>query len=312
MRSQRFLSLASGLILCVAASAGAEEAAKDSTMVLEGGEEGTAFKSLTVEAENRVQIEFERPHLEINLDPASAPGLEWGSAHDVLDRTLPDVTMPFVLQGRQAGSPYLSRPWLNNFAEGDLARFSPQLEGVERWELFIADSGGRSVRSFSGKGSPPESLGWDGRDNDGQPCAPGLTYSFVLNAYDRAGNERNFVGDAFELPPYRVGESKKSTLLFAGRNLAPASHGGDDPLVLEMASWMNQDKDANRAVVIRVQARGYEQAQSLGQSLSDKLSKHLIGDGSRVRVEAEVKDSAPRDGSFAVSLSTNAPEKKAR
>jgi len=109
MRSQQLLWLTSALILSLAASAGADEAPADSTMVLEGGEEGTAFKSLTVEAENRVQIEFERPVLAIDLDPASAPGLEWGSAHDVLDRTLPDVTMPFVLQGRKASSPSAPR-----------------------------------------------------------------------------------------------------------------------------------------------------------------------------------------------------------
>ena len=76
------------------AIAAADEAAADSTMVLEGEQEGTVFRSLTIEGENRIRIDFERPELLVELDPASAPGLSWGSSRDVLDRTVPDLVTP--------------------------------------------------------------------------------------------------------------------------------------------------------------------------------------------------------------------------
>src|SRR4029077_1438196 len=70
----------------------ASAAPTDSGTVLKGGQEGTAFKSLTVEGEDKIQIEFERPPLALDLDPTKAPGLDWGTARDVLDRTVPDLT----------------------------------------------------------------------------------------------------------------------------------------------------------------------------------------------------------------------------
>ena len=33
---------------------------------------------------------------------------------------------------------------------------------------------------------------------------PGLTYSYVFEAFDRAGNKRNIVGPGFTVPAYRI------------------------------------------------------------------------------------------------------------
>jgi hypothetical protein len=292
----------------------AEEASSDSTLVLQGGEEGTALKSLTIEAENRVQIDFARPELRINLDPATAPGLEWGSSHDILDRTLPDFAFPLVAASVGVPSPYLSRPWLGGFRSGTIARFSPQLEGVERWQLVIADSGGRVVRNFSGKGKPPETLEWDGKDDAGVPSPPGPTYSFVLTAFDRAGNERNFNGDAFQLPPYRVGGARNPQVLFAGDQLGRAEPGGPRALVREIASWFNQAADPRGEITLRVTARSYEQAQSLGDAVAKELDPLLLGPPHRVRVITDVQTSAARTGSFHVALAaaSSAPAKDSR
>ena len=302
MRRHRIFSIAVLGALVATAPALADDAPADSSLVLKGSEKGTTFRSLTIEAENRVQIEFDRPTLQIDLDPASAPGLEWGSAHDVLARSLSDFAVPFIAEGRVPGSPYLSRPWLSGFRSGELARFTPQLEGVERWTMIIADSKGRAVRNYSGKGTPPKLLSWDGLDDKKQPASPGLTYSFVLNAYDRAGNERNFVGDSFLLPPYRQGDATNPVLLFAGEDWKTQNGAGQDPLVLEIASRLNQAQDPARPVLVRVHARSYEQAQSLGESLSQQLAPQLIGAPGRVLVETQVDESAPRNGSFLVGL----------
>ena len=49
------------------------------------------------------------------------------------------------------------------------------------------------------------------------------TYSYMVEAWDRAGNKRNFVGEGFELPPYVVQDEQRLALLFAGKELRPAA-----------------------------------------------------------------------------------------
>jgi len=311
MKSRILMTLSLPALALAAANAfAASEAATDSTLVLEGGEEGTALRSLTIQAENRVQIDFARPDLSITLDPATAPGLEWGSSHDILDRTVPNFANPFVSASVGNPSPYLSRPWLQGFRTGTIARFSPQLEGVERWQLIIADSGGRVVRNFAGKGKPPKALEWDGRDDAGVPSPPGPTYSFVLTAFDRAGNERNFNGEAFQLPPYRTGGSESPQMLFAGDQLGRVSSEGPRDLVREIASWLNQAPNSGSEITLRVSARSYEQAQSLGTSVANELNPLLLGPENRVRVITDVQSSAARAGSFHIAQAQSASEAK--
>ena len=98
------LALFAGPILAVETDSG--EAPADSSMALSGGEDGTVFKSLTIEGENRVQITLERPELVIDLDPQanstmSNVDLEElnGNMYDVLKggTSLADVIVPGAL-----------------------------------------------------------------------------------------------------------------------------------------------------------------------------------------------------------------------
>ena len=65
-------------------------------MTLRGGQEGTVFRTLTVEGEDRVHFEFERPALDFDLDPEQAPGLDPASARAAIVRSAPDLTEPLL------------------------------------------------------------------------------------------------------------------------------------------------------------------------------------------------------------------------
>src|SRR5207249_2707310 len=162
-----------------------------SAIVLRGGQEGTVFRTLTVEGEDRIRIDVERPPLDLDLDPETAPGLEPGGPREMLDRSTPDLSRPLLATTAREPSPYLAHPWLSRFASGAVARFHPQVKGVERWRLVIADSRGNAVASYMGHGDPPAEIAWDGRSAGGAPAVPGLTYSHVFEAWDRAGNKRS-------------------------------------------------------------------------------------------------------------------------
>jgi len=289
-----------------AAAAGNEP---DSSMVLKGGEEGTVLKSLTVEGEDRVRIEFERPPLVLDLDPSQAPGLDWDSTWEILGRTDIDFLAPLVAESARVPSPYMPRPWLDKFQIGDLVRFRPALEEVAKWRLEIVNSRSEAVALFEGTGNPSDEIGWDGRSPDGEPMPPGLTYSYVLEAYDRAGNKRNFVGKGFELPPYRLETEDGIVLVCSGDDLSAlvTRHNAKRPeptiMVLEAASRINQIRKRDHVIRIQATARSYDEAAGLARIVAESLSPLLVGDPAQIQQATEVEPDAPAHGTVTIVVS---------
>ena len=278
----------------------------DSSMTLKGSEDGTVFKTLTIEGEDRVHIEFERPPLSLDLDPLKAPGLDWQNSREMLARCAVDFVSPLVALSADERSPYLARPWLEVFASGNVARFRPALKDVASWRMTIADSRSRTVAVFEGTGEPPEELGWNGCSKDGKAMPPGLTYSYVLEAVDRAGNKRNFVGKGFELPPYALDTPKELVLMFSGRELGASPSRGQaaaavpPALVLAAASRLNQDVPPNRPISVGVTARSFKEADNLAQRIGKSLQPLLLGEAGRIQYSTEVQPDAPAAGTVAI------------
>ena len=262
---------------------------------LEAGQQGTDLESLTVEGENRAQVDFQRPALSLELDALQVAGLAGGSARELLLAVEPDLLNPFLAVSARGRAPVLARPWFAGFATGNLVRFQPQLEKVERWSFVIADSRGDTTAVFSGRGNPPETLGWDGRRQDGKPALPGLVYSSVLTAWDRAENHRNFVGEGFTLPPYRLIGPFGETLLMSGADLASRKGGGAPLLLIGAIERLNQGP-ADRPLRLMVSARSYGQAEALAAQVAAVLAERLLGDPLRLQTMVEVDPRAPEAG----------------
>jgi hypothetical protein len=282
---------------------------EDSTMTLKGGQEGTLFESLRVEGEDRVRIRFERPALTLALEPSSAPGLDWEGAHRVITRSGVDLVRPLIARSAGERVACYSRPWLATLTTGGVARFRPTVEGVDRWRLVVADSKGDVVASFEGKGKPPKEIVWDGRSLNGGYAAPGLIYSYVLEAYDKAGNKRNFVGEGFELPAYRVDGDDHRAMLFSGVELeqSSADYGTTTPtstVLLEAASWLNQERKISAPVAITITARDFRQAKYLTEEISRQLQPLLLGDPIRIKTVTDVQPDAPERGTVAITVSS--------
>jgi hypothetical protein len=281
----------------------------DSSMSLKGGEEGTVLRSLTVEGEDRFRIEFERPPLVLDLDPSRAPGLDWDSTWEILGRTDIDFLEPLIAESAHVPSPYMPRPWLDKFQIGDVVRFRPALEEVARWRLEIVDSRGGTVALFEGKGNPPDEIGWDGRSPEGEPMPPGLTYSYVLEAYDRAGNKRNFVGKGFELPPYRLESDGGIVLVCSGADIAApvTRHTATKPeptiMILEAASRINQIRKKDHVIRIEATARSYDEAAGLAKNVAKSLTPLLVGDPAQIQQVTEVEPDAPSGGTVTIVVS---------
>lgn len=296
-----------------AATANAEPApaAGDSSYTIKGGQERTDLKSLTVEGEDRVHVEIERPPLVMDLDPSKVAGLVTGDARDVLDRVPPDLTTSFFASSAQDRSPYTGRPWLRQFSSGSVARFQPAVKDVESWKLTVADSRGQAVAQFGGKGNPPKEIVWDGRTTAGTPVTPGVTYSYVFEAKDKAGNKRNFVGEGFSVSAYRLEGPEGPMLIFNGRELVTpvgGAYGGAGAtrptaaILLETASWLNQSPHVMRPVRVTATGRSMEQALSLAKQVTGALAVNTLGDPARIQAIPEVVTDAPDGGTVRVVL----------
>ena len=287
-----------GSVAAPAPPAGPAES--DSAMTLRGSQEGTVFRTLTIEGEDRVHVEFERPALQLALDPAQVPGLDRGTARDVLDRTLPDLVTPMLATSVSEGSPYVARPWLQQFGTGAVVRFRPETRDVETWKLIVVDSKGRTVRTFAGRGRPPQEIAWDGRTADGASAVPGLTYSYAFEASDRAGNRRHVVGKGFGVSALCLETPLGPELTFSGRLLAADGRGesrdATPTIVLEAASRLDQSPAARGPVRVTATARSREQAADLAARVVRGLAALTPGDPARLLAEDRVEPDAPAEG----------------
>jgi hypothetical protein len=288
----------------------------DSSYTIKGGQDRTDLKSLTVEGEDRVHFEVERPALTLSLDPTQVAGLLSGDARDVLDRVPPDLTTAYIASSASERSPYTGRPWLGQFASGAVARFHPDVKGIDRWRLVVADSRGQTVRTFEGNGTPPKEIVWDGRAADGSFVTPGVTYSYVFEAKDKAGNKRNFVGDGFRVSAYRLETPEGPALVFSGLELGAvggsglyggaAASRGTPPLLLEAASWLNQSPNVTRVVRVTATARSQERAAALAKQVAVALAENTIGDPARIQAVPQVAPEAPDGGTVRIAVAGTA------
>jgi hypothetical protein len=289
-------------------------------MTLRAGQDRTDFRSMTIEGEDRVQVEVERPDLALDLDAEKVSGLESGGAADVMNRVAPDLTSAYLGLSSKMPSPYVGRPWLRQFVSGPIARFQPNVKGVERWKLVVLDSKGEVVRTFTGNGDAPKEISWDGRSQSGALVTPGLTYSYYFEAFDKAGNKRNFVGEGFKVSAYRADSSAGPVLVFSGQSVIAAQKNGRafgmgaangsravPAVILEAVSWINHASSVSQPIQVTVNARSYEQANFLAKQVAATMSELALGDPSRVRTSAEVAPDAADGGVVRVSLGNADP-----
>ncbi len=251
----------------------------DSAMTLPGGSEGRTLDSITIEGEDRVRVQFQRPALDLALDPSTAPGLDWESLWAVLAPESFDFTGPLLARSAFVRAWYTPQPWFDSFRDGPVARFRPQVNGVESWSLEVADSRGGRVARFEGSGKPPKEITWDGTTADGGPARSDLTYSYALNAMDKAGNKRSFVGESFEIPPHLEEKGSNLRMSFAIALDAPSV---PDSFVREAATRINESGTATRPVRVEVTAPTFASARAIADEIVASLKPLLRGDGTRI------------------------------
>src|SRR5262249_39959970 len=167
--------------------------------------------------------------------------------------------------------------------------------------------------TFQGKGDPPKEITWDGRSAQGEPVTPGLTYSYVFEAIDKAGNKRNFVGEGFQLNAYRLDTATGPILVCAGAQLMPAPSASaaqavpasaPSPALAEVATWLNQSADPTRPIRAAVTARSVDAGNLLASTIMRQLPPLVLGDPARVQCLVQVQPDAPESAAVRFSAAS--------
>jgi hypothetical protein len=275
-------------------------------MRIEAGSEGKNFNSITVEGEDRVRVQFDRPELKLDVDPAAAPGLDWESVWTALGAESFNFVEPVLERSAYERSPYAPRPWLDSFRDGPVARFRPEVSGVEKWGLEVADSRGKTVARFQGTSKPPKEITWDGITIDGGPARSDLTYSYVLNATDKAGNKRSFVGESFQIPPH-VAETKDGVSMSFSVPVESVQDRVPEAVVLEASTRLNQRSSPTTPVRVEVTAPTFNLAKSIGDEVVASLKPHLYGEASRITVVTQVDAGGAERASVTIRTASSSP-----
>jgi hypothetical protein len=156
------------------------------------------LEDVTITGEDKLKVKSEKPYLELKMDinEVVLPTIE--TERKFLEKSPnlvnPEEDIPNMLMTNLTANPYLIA-----IIREPIANFSLRIVGtkVATWELVVTDAKGKVFKKFEGKGTPPPSIEWSGRNNENKIIKVGNPYSYLVNFTDEAGNPRTLVGAPF-------------------------------------------------------------------------------------------------------------------
>ncbi len=143
----------------------------------------------------RVKVEKPEPDLIFDVDEIAVPYVK--TEDSVLDvsptsMTDPSISVPRLLNSTQAASPHILL-----FKQPPILTLNPRYKSkvrIAKWRLRITDSFGNVFRDFSGKGSLPKQIIWDGLGKTKAMLDVGTSYSYIFSVIDVASNPTSQMG----------------------------------------------------------------------------------------------------------------------
>lgn len=149
------------------------------------------------------------------------------------------------------------------------------------WKLVVVDDSGQTFREYSGKGLPPETIIFDGRDNAGTILEIGYPYSTVLRYYDAEGNLHTLVSNPFVVrglahqmaEGFFISLDFKSLYEFQPTVLEERTFSGfGKDLLREAAGWIKKNYFAFPVNVIV-----YSKNKAIAEVTAKEISEELAG-----------------------------------
>jgi len=165
----------------------------------EESEEGVSEIVIKGKAKDTIKVEKAPYQIETRLEDIVSPSVEKTEA--IMKGGVEILREKDFQQFTRMSSDQVTRPWLPSVPEPPLVTFHPKLpnQAINKWNLAIADEKGSIIRTLQGKGVPPETIKWDGRDERGRIIKVGSLYSYNFVAIDQDGKPHTTSGKPFQL-----------------------------------------------------------------------------------------------------------------
>ena len=155
---------------------------------------------IMVTGEDKLKVKSDKPVLDIKLDLNQVVMPTIDTEKKFLDKS-PNLVDLKEAAPKMLNSAQLAAPFLVAFIREPIANFSLKVLGIKTatWDLVVTDSKGRVFKKFEGKGKPPLSLEWNGRNPENRIVKVGNAYSYLVTLVDEAGGPHTLIGAPFVL-----------------------------------------------------------------------------------------------------------------
>jgi hypothetical protein len=161
-------------------------------------EDKSSSKEVVIRGVQRLKVKVDKPEpdLKFDVDEIAVPYVK--TEDSVLDisptsMVYPAVSVPAALNTQQAAAPYIQL-----FRQPPILTLNPRYKGkvgIAKWRLRITDGFGNVFKDYSGKGSLPPKLVWDGRGKEDKGMLDvGTSYSYIFSIIDVASNPTSQMG----------------------------------------------------------------------------------------------------------------------
>lgn len=167
------------------------------------------------EIKEKLEIQKPPPSIELNVKEIIDSGTD--RTEEVLQQARPIPSDADFDHYAMLDSKQVLHPWQPLVPEPPLVTFYPGLSKVatKRWEFKVSDEGGEVVKTIAGKGVPPRSIQWDGRNERSAFITVGTLYSYQFITYDEHENAQTFPGEPFQLDALKYDQKGKVFVEFA-------------------------------------------------------------------------------------------------
>jgi len=242
--------------------------------------EGLSEIVIKGKAKDTIKVEKAPYQIEIKLEDMVSPSIE--KPETVMKGGLEILRQKDLQQFTRLSSNQVIRPWLPSIPEPPLVTFHPKFSNlaIGKWKLVITDERGNIIRTLQGKGNPPQTIEWDGRDERGRIITVGTLYSYNFVAIDQDGKPHTTSGKPFQLWALRYDEKESINIEVANRVLYTSERdqfSEDGKLIIEKAlDFLRQYSRYPFRIEIWTDEPDlslWEKAKAL---LSDHISRNLI------------------------------------
>ncbi len=195
------------LVLIFAPAILAEEGGEGETQV--GDEEVTGKAQITID-------DAEKPCFDLVPDFFAPLDSILDEKEQVLNKRTLVVIDSFIDESVSLRSPYLRVPTRDNILEDSIRIeiLDPKRKGIKSWRIDICDVRGATLKSYEGKGKPPKTVIWDGRNEQGEEVViPGEPYNYILTIYGESEQRLRLTGEPFKVKGFQYRRPENLKLL---------------------------------------------------------------------------------------------------